>query len=88
MCRKNNSGSAVYAGELFYGDGIADDIQSQAAPFLGVRDAQQSHFSQLGDCFCREFIFLVQQEGQGFDFFLCKVPDLRPEFLVLLCGLE
>ena len=45
MGGENNACASVYAGKLFYGNGVADHVQSGAAVLLRIRDSHETHLA-------------------------------------------
>ena len=87
MGGEDDAGAAVHPAQLLHGDGIAEGVQSGAAVLGLIGDAHQSKLAHLFHSFCGEAVLLVQQEGDGLHFRLCKGTYLCPQFFMCLCGL-
>ena len=85
---QNDAGAAVHPGKLLHGDGVAQHVQAGSAVFLGVGDAHEPQLGQLLHGLIRELVLLVQQESDGLDLVFRKLPDLGPQGLMRVCGLE
>ena len=88
MRRQNNADPAIHSGQLFYRDCVADDIQPRAAVFLRIGDAHPAVLPKLSNDLIRKGVRLIKLKRNRLDFRFRESTDLRPQFLVFLCGLK
>ena len=80
--RQDHTRSTVHPGQLFHSNGIAENVQSHAAVFLGIRQAEPTQLPHFPYGLGGKFVLLIQHKSNGLDLLLREFTDLGTQFFV------